>query len=423
MQINDSARKWTEAKSRFRFAGQVTAALAVLGWLIWFYPFDDLLDRSRTPLGGDYVMLYVAGQVLADGAANELYDDAKNQQRSSRLFKGLDSKASWPYRYPPTVAAAMVPLSQLPFGWSFALFVLIQLLLLAVTINLLQKNYSVFHNRSAWMWAMIGSPLVLESLIGGQSSLLGLACVVGFLHFLRRDNPVWAGTLLALTLYKPNVAALLIVAALILRPRLLYGFLPTAAVGLIVGVWATGTSGVSQYVQLATQLASAQWSIETPYWKVHGLAPLFQWVVPEHGKLVCGAVGLSISLLIASWWRSGRLHELLAVSLLLCINALFNPYVPIYDLVLLQLALVLVCQAAYQGVLKLRSVDALQCGLGLLFAGPHLSQALARPLGWQLFPLLLSGAILATITYELRLRSNKSLESEDPGKARLNGSA
>jgi len=45
----------------------------VLGWLGRFYLFDDLLDRSGTPLGADFSMFYVAGQVVFDGAGDQLY--------------------------------------------------------------------------------------------------------------------------------------------------------------------------------------------------------------------------------------------------------------------------------------------------------------------------------------------------------------
>ncbi|MEO8268892.1 MAG: glycosyltransferase family 87 protein [Aureliella sp.] len=398
-------RPWTEARLRFAFAGRITAVLVVMGWIAWFFPFDDLVDRSGTPLGGDFVMLYVAGQVVADGAADTLYDDTSNQRRSTQLFSGLEPSQSWPYRYPPTVAAAMLPLSQLQLAWSFFLFTLIQLSLLSVSLWLLQRDYSVLHHRSGWLWALGGSPLVLESLIGGQSSLLALTCIVGFLHFLRREQYVIAGILLAITLYKPNVAALLVVAALIVHPRLLRGFLPATAIGLCIALLTTGMSGVEKYVQLSTQLASSQWSLETPFWKVHGLAPLFQSVLPEQGKLACVVVGLIVSLLVAWQWRAGRLPKLLAVAILLCCNALFNPYVPIYDLVLLELALVLFCQAAYSGQLKLRSIAFFQCAAALLFVGPHLSQSFARPLGFNPFPILFVGLLLSVVVYEWKARA------------------
>ncbi len=400
MQSNETTRKWHGAMLRFRFAGQVTAAMLLVGWVAWFFPYDDLVDRAGTPLGGDYVMLYVAGQVVADGEAHWLYDDARNQIRSSNLFPAMDSGESWPFRYPPTVAAAMVPLSQLPLAWSFGIFLLVQLSLLAISLWLLRQDYSVLHGRSGWLWGLAGSPLVLETLIGGQSSLLALTCIVGCLHFLRRDQPRVAGMLLALTLYKPNVACLLIVAASIARPKMLIGFLPTAAVGLAIALWTTGTAGVLEYIQLATQLASSQWGLETPYWKVHGLSPYFQWMLPEHGKLACAVAGLVVSVLVAAGWRAGRIPERLAIAILLCCNALLNPYVPIYDLVLLDVALLLACQAAYSGEWKVRSIVVFQCVALMLFVGPHLSQALAQPIGLQLFPLALGGSLLcASVWY------------------------
>ena len=52
-------RTWTEAMLRFRFAGQVTAVLVLLGWVAWFFPFDDLVDRyfRGKLVGGEYTLL------------------------------------------------------------------------------------------------------------------------------------------------------------------------------------------------------------------------------------------------------------------------------------------------------------------------------------------------------------------------------
>jgi hypothetical protein len=397
MPVTAADRSWTEAMLRFKFAGQVTLGVALVGWIAWFWPLNDLVDRSGTPLGGDYVMLYVAGQVVADGQADKLYDDALNQQRSSRLFPGMDARESWPFRYPPTVATAMVPLSQLPLASSYGLFLCLQLGLLALSLRWIYLNFSILQQRSGWLWAIVGSPLVLESLIGGQVSLLALACLTGFIHFWKRDRHALAGCLLALTLYKPNVAAMLVLAALVVRPRMLVGFVPTAVVGLLIALATTGWSGIMEYVGLATQLASSAWSLETPYWKVHGLAPWFQGCFHSHGKLICGLVGLISSLTIALCWRARTVPDTVACALLLCGNALFNPYVPIYDLVLLELALILVCQAAYEGRWQMATPLALQALGLLLFVGPHLSQAVARPLGWQPFPWLLLAVVACAL--------------------------
>ena len=392
---------------RFRFAGQCTLVLVCLGWLAWFYPFDDFLDRSGTPLGGDYVMLYVAGQVVAEGQSAALYNDAANQQRTSRLFPQMNSLESWPYRYPPTVAAVMAPLSRLPFGWSYATFLILQLSLLMISLKWLLRSCPLFAAHRGWLWAVVGSPLVLENFIGGQSSLLAVACVVGCVVWLGQGRPALAGICLAVALYKPNVAALFVLAALIAHPRLLLGFVPTVAVGFGLAWWSTGAGVLSQYLHLATHLASGEWSLETPYWKVHGLAPLFQAMWPEHGRLLCTASGIAACLLVGWNWRRGQLDNVSASSLLLCLNALLNPYVPIYDLVLLEVALIFGCQGLSGRLSPAVGKMLFLSAAGLLFMGPHLSQALARSLQWQLFPLVLL-AWLAWVAWTMTRATGKA---------------
>ena len=61
---------------RIQFVACAILVLFVLGWIGWFYPYDDLLDRSGTPLGADFSMFYIAGQVVWDGAGDQLYDQA-----------------------------------------------------------------------------------------------------------------------------------------------------------------------------------------------------------------------------------------------------------------------------------------------------------------------------------------------------------
>lgn len=400
--------EWQEAGKRFRFAGIVSLVFGLVTWSAWFYPFDDLIDRSGTPLGGDYVMLYVSGQVIADGQANLLYDDRQNQMRSAALFPAMDPDNSWPFRYPPTVAALMAPLSLLPFTWSYGLFFLIQLLILGTALILFRIDFLVLQSQPDWMWAIAGSPFIVETLIGGQSSLIALAVVLGFAHCYGKRNDFTAGALLALALYKPNVLALFILGCLVARPRLLVGFVPAAVVGVVIALLSSGPEELLEYLRLGSQLASSTWSLEPPYWKVHGLAPYFQMFQGEYGKLLCFCIGGFLSLLFGLGWHLKFFSDHAAMAMLLWVNSLLNPYVPIYDLVLLVLAVTFGCEAARRGEFPTLGPRTFQLLAAVLFLGPHLSQALAKEIGVQLFPV----AVLASfIVFTLRffLPSDRNL--------------
>jgi len=406
---SSTIHEWTEAALRFRAAGMAVLVLACVGWLLWFTPFDDLLDRSGTPLGGDFVMLYVAGQVVASGQSQELYDDQLNQRRSNALFPGMDPTYTWPFRYPPTVAAVMAPFSRLPFTTAWAMFMALQVGLLLSVVGWMGRNLKSLQAQSYWLWGVAGCPVVIETIVGGQSSLIALACVVGTVHFMQLRRFVLAGAILALACYKPNVLALFMVGCVIAHPRLLRGLIPTALMGVVVAISSCGVERLGQYLSLTIELASTTWTLETPMAKVQGLAPFFQAAWPAHGKLLCLLLGLLASVCIAVHWRRKRVDERLALGLLLAINALFNPYVPIYDLVLLIAALALGAEASWSAVgvdsvsAAARSTTTLavsprdfQWLAGWLFIGPHLSQGLVPLLGWQVFPIVLV-AMLAAI--------------------------
>lgn len=399
--------EWQEAGKRFRFAGIVSLIIGLVAWSAWFYPFDDLIDRSGTPLGGDYVMLYVSGQVIANGQTNSLYDDRQNQIRSAALFPTMDPYNTWPYRYPPTVAALMAPLSLLPFTWSYALFFLIQLLILCVALLSLHSDFLVLQSHPHWLWAIAGCPFIVETLIGGQSSLIALVCVLGFAHCYRKRNDFAAGALLALALYKPNVLALFILGCIVSRPRLLFGFVPAVGVGVMVALLSSGQEELLEYLRLGTQLASSAWGLEPPYWKVHGLAPYFQTVQGEYGKLLCLCIGGFLSLLFGLAWHLKFFSDYAAMAILLCMNSLFNPYVPIYDLVLLVPAVAFGCEAARLGKFPTLSPRAFQLLAAVLFFGPHLSQALAMKIGVQLFPIaVFASFIVFTLRFFLSTDRN-----------------
>ena len=240
--------------ARLRFIASAILVIFPVGWLAWFYPYDDLLDRSGTPLGADYTMFYVAGQLVADGDTAQLYDQAEHQRRLQALFPGIDEQFCLPYRYPPFVAQLMAPLASLPYQVSFAVFLGISLAALTAAMWLLSRHLSLLHgrHRMAAVVTIVGWPVVLETLIGGQASMLAVLIVSGVIVCWQRQRWALAGAVLALALYKPNVLGLFAVGCLLYQPKLLRGALPVA-IGLAALSLATvGYEGLLKYSALST---------------------------------------------------------------------------------------------------------------------------------------------------------------------------
>jgi alpha-1,2-mannosyltransferase len=396
---------------RIRFLARSMGLLFVVGWAAWFWPFDDLLDRQGTPLGADFSMFYVAGQVAAETDLAKLYDKAEHQRRLHELFPGLSPQFCLPFRYPPVVALILAPLSRLSYPAAWVVFTLASCLAGAASVRLLLS-----HSRSAasalnvsadWraaaVWACVGWPVALEVLIGGQASLFGLLIAVASGVFLQRNWYCAAGAVLALSIYKPNVLCLFAIGVAVRYPRVVLGAIPVLAVSIGLSCLA-GWRVLADYLHLTSQLASTTWAVETPFWKVHSLATWFDLLVPGHGKTVSLAIGLTSVIAIGVWWRRRDSQSIVrhlnqGLSMLLVVNALLNPYTPIYDLILLSAAGWFAMEAFQSNCLPSRTMSALttQGLLGILYFGPHLSQSLARILGFQLFPIALTIVFLGIV--------------------------
>jgi len=342
-------------------------------------------------------MFYVAGQMVVAGETDQLYDQAAHQSRLHALFPGIDSRFALPYRYPPIVAAAMAPLARLPYAVALAVFMTLGLASAVAGLRLLFQatgRASRADLRLGYL-VLLGWPVVLETWIGGQASLFALLIVCGGIVLMQREQYFWAGVVWALAAYKPNVLLLVVVGCVLFRPRVLRGLVPGAAVMFGWAWWTVGWEGLVEYLDLTQRLASGPWDVETPYWKVHGLAQWLALPLGGQARLVSLLLGLLATVVIVRRWRRADNSPAspLPYALLITVNALANPYTPIYDLTLLAAGLVLMAPTiATTGPDSLaRHGAAWQAALAAVYFGPHLSQLLARSTGLQFFPLLLLG--------------------------------
>ena len=384
---------------RVQFIASAMLIIFPVGWILWFYPYDNLIDRSGTPLGTDYTMFYVAGQIAADGATDQLYNQAEHQQRLHALFPGIDEQFCLPFRYPPFVALLMVPLAQLPYALSYALFLSASILALCCSLWLLRGELTVLrgHQRTTILVAVAGWPVVLETWIGGQASFVAVLIASAVIVCWRRQQWWLAGALLALALYKPNVLALFAVAALLYRPQMLRGAIPVGIALAAMSLATVGLDGFVEYVSLTSQLAGGPWDVATPFWKIHGFAG---WLVPfagGHEKMLSCLVGLLAVVCLVIRWRNVTDTDgpipWSAFGLVLTLNTLWNPYAPIYDLTLLSLAAMFTIESfavTPESSVRESVIRWAYVLLPAVYFGPHLSQAVAKATGWQFFPVALA---------------------------------
>ena len=422
---------------RTRFLACAMALVCLAGWVGWFWPFDDLLDRQGTPLGADFSMFFTAGQIASEGVFEKLYDQGEHQRRLHESFPGLSAQFCLPFRYPPAVALGMAPLSRLPYAVAWGVFSLGSCAAFAGSLYLLcnlvggvsgsrssGRGESLLTARQeprppearspearspearspeapSWIstaiWACAGWPVAWEVLMGGQASMLALAIAVATILLITKDRIILAGAVLALSAYKPNVLAWFVVGIAVRHPRVLIGAIPV--LGAFAGVSClAGRQRLAEYAQLTLNLTSGTWDVETPFWKAHSFAPCLESVFPGHGRVATILLGFLAATVIALVWRCRDANkstsaQTFSMAALLLVNALLNPYTPIYDLVLMAPAGWLVAKGFYSSTAtEISGVSATfaQCWLAVLFFGPHLSQALARQLGLQLFPFALA---------------------------------
>ncbi|MEO8497844.1 MAG: hypothetical protein ABI614_22485, partial [Planctomycetota bacterium] len=101
-------------------------------------------------------------------------------------------------------------------------------------------------------------------------------------------------------------------------------------------------------------------------------------------------------------------------AMLISLNALFNAYTPIYDLVLLMAGAALTAEhlAQRHGPNVSRSLAASQLMLAVVYFGPHLSQVVAKSTGAQPFGLVLAALAVWQGSLLLRSRRETSVASD-----------
>lgn len=298
-----------------------------------------LLDPSGQAIATDFVNVWAAGRQVLDGEPAAVYDVALHKAAEvAAAGHGFDG--DFPWIYPPAYLFVAVLLALLPHGAAFAVW-------LALTFPAYVATIRVIVGHRFGIVLACAYPGLLANAVVGQNGFASAALLGGALVLMER-SPIAAGCLVGLLSFKPHLGILLPIA-------LLAGghwrvFAAAAAVVALLALAAWGAFGLDTWVAFFHSLSSAsQSTLEQGRAEWAKLQSLYGLVRMAGGSsalaftmqgLLAGAVAASLFVL----WRSKVSFDLKAAAL--ATGALLaTPYVFLYDLVVLAVAMAFLLRA------------------------------------------------------------------------------
>jgi arabinofuranan 3-O-arabinosyltransferase len=324
-----------------------------------------LIDRDGRPIANDFVNVVAAGQLARDGDAAAAYDWPTHKQAEVKAI-GHDFENYYGWHYPPTFLFVAVVLSVLPYltamlvslGASFAAY--------AAALG------SILGRRTGFFVAA-GFPAALWNITAGQNGFLTAALIGGTLGLLERQ-PVLAGVCLGLLTYKPQFGLLFPLALIADRRWLTVAVAAAVAIVLAVLSWLTfGSASWDAFIhwmpitsRIVLDEGGADWSrLQSLFGLVraHGGSESLAWAVQG-----CGSVTVALGVI---WlWRSRVPFDLKAAALAAA-TLIATPYLYMYDVVMLAVAVAFLLRFALQRGFAASEVTGLAAAGAMILIFPY----------------------------------------------------
>jgi alpha-1,2-mannosyltransferase len=329
------AAHWlTRARLQLYGAAFALFYLAIGVQSCWQYPHG--VDRQGIPAAQDFLVFWGASSLARGGNAAAAYDSQALAAAQRQAVPAATQLDTW--YYPPTFLLAVLPLSLLPWLWSY-------LLAMAATF----AGYAAVLRRivleqglpAAGLWGpLLGFPPLFFNLYQGQNGFLTAALAGGALLLLRRQA-LAAGVLIGLLTIKPQLGPLLPLALVCGRHwRALLSAAVTALLFAAISQAVLGGGAMHAFLHTVPQVGQAiagnpRLVGEMPsvyaFWRLLGLPAAAAYAL--HG-VVALAVAAAVGWI---WWKCR--DAALCAAALTAGTLLISPYLFDYDLCWLGLAL------------------------------------------------------------------------------------
>jgi len=302
---------------------------------------DWIVDATGHPVHTDFVMVYAAGKLALAGDPAAAWDWTAHRAAED-LVLGRAVPAYYGWHYPPPFLMVAAVLATLPYGAAFVSWMAVTLPLYVAAVR------AIVGDRIGWL--MAGAvPVLLPNLIPGQNGFLTAALIGGTLLWLGR-HPVAAGVCLGLLTYKPQYGVLFPLILLVDRRWTVIAAATVTALAL--GVATLLVFGVGAWAAFlhwlpltAHALLSSSDAAFEKFQSVFALVRLL-----GGGAQVAWAVQLVVAgttaVLLCLVWRNEKIsHDMKAAATAAGV-LLATPYVYLYDLTVLAVALAFLLRRA-----------------------------------------------------------------------------
>jgi glycosyl transferase family 87 len=325
-----------------------------------------LTDPQGRPIANDFVNVWAAGQLALDGQAPAAYDWTLHRIAEVRAV-GYDFDGYYGWHYPPPAFFFAAALATLPYLVAAIVWLLTTLAAYVAAIA------GILGLRTGILFAL-GFPAAIWNVTAGQNGFLTAALIGGTLGLLER-HPALAGICLGLLTYKPQFGVLFPIVLIADRRWLTIAVATLTAIVLAALSWlAFGNASWEAFVRWAPLSSHALIDQGALDWyrlqsvfalvRAHGGSEPLAWIVQ-------GIVSLLLAVGLVWLWKSRAAFELKAAAL--AAGALLaTPYLFMYDLVVLAVAVAFLLRLALAGEFLSRiEVAALAAAGALILIYPY----------------------------------------------------
>jgi hypothetical protein len=299
-----------------------------------------LTDPQGRLIANDFVNVWAAGRLALDGAAPAAYDWTLHRAAEVRAV-GYDFDGYYGWHYPPPAFFFAAALATLPYLVAAVVWLITTLAAYVAAIA------GILGLRTGVLFAL-GFPAAIWNITAGQNGFLTAALIGGTLGLLER-HPALAGICLGLLTYKPQFGLLFPIVLIADRRWLTIAVATLTAIALAALSWLVfGSASWEAFVHWAPLSSHALIDEGALDWyrlqsvfalvRAHGGSETLAWTVQ-------GVVSLLLAVGLVWLWK-GRVAFDLKAAALAAGALLATPYLFMYDLVVLAVAVAFLLRLA-----------------------------------------------------------------------------